>query len=509
MKPIRHGRQQHVTVIMPKFVLPALLAPANLVGHTSKFASRGAPLNESRFKNKSMNKRGIAFLTTLLTAWAMALMAAIWSSPVMAGAGDAANTYGLGPSNVGSAMAFSPFGSESFAVYYNPAAMARSAEGEMIAVLQHGDQELRAKSLGGDAPLLRDNNVLSDQSSELLLFGLKTRLSGASDSVGPVYFGLNVGVDEYSGNILPFQADTAEQGQFLRYQSQPLYLAFGGAVGNLLRGVDLGLSFRLTLGANAQLVAVSDLAGNTDSEKLSLEASPSLSPAVGVTLRPREMLCGSNGCLPFGLDALEAALFWRDESDFGVSVDANVVIPGVIPEPGLDLVLDTIDSYQPEVLGFGLLYPVNQLEFATSVELHRWSHLEKRFTGDTVRDQANARFDDITIVRLGASYQWSGALKLHTGISVEESPLKSTQSQDVNFLDADRKVFAVGATYRFNDFPVVNHPLELGFAYQYQQLERAEFDLLSINSPTSPLPYERVSAGGDIHVFSGSAALKF
>ena len=76
-------------------------------------------------------------------------------------------------------------------------------------------------------------------------------------------------------------------------------------------------------------------------------------------------------------------------------------------------------------------------------------------------------------------------------------------------MDADRKVFAVGATYRFNDFPVVNHPLELGFAYQYQQLERAEFDLLSINSPTSPLPYERVSAGGDIHVFSGSAALKF
>ncbi|WP_238582892.1 OmpP1/FadL family transporter [Isoalcanivorax pacificus] len=466
-------------------------------------------MKDSRLNNKSTNRSGMKLLAAPVTSWVMALMAAMCSSPVMAGAGDTANTYGLGPLNVGTAMAFSPFGSGAFAVYYNPAAMARSAEGEIIAVLQHGDQELRAKSLGGDAPLVRDNNVLNDQSSELLLFGLKTRLAGASDSIGPVYFGLNVGVDEYSGNILPFQADTSEQGQFLRYQSQPLYLAFGGAVGNLLRGVDVGLSFRLTLGANARLEAVSDLAGNTDTEKLSLEASPSLSPTVGVTLRPGEMLCGSSDCLPFGLDALETALFWRDESDFGVSVDANVVIPGVIPEPGLDLVLDTIDSYQPEVLGFGLLYPVNQLEFAASVELHRWSQLEKRFAGDTVRDQANTRFDDITIVRLGASYQWSDALKFHTGISVEDSPLKSTQSQDVNFLDSDRKIFAVGASYRFNDFPVVKQPLEFGVAYQYQQLDKAEFDLLSINSPTDPQPYERVQADGDIHVFSASASLKF
>ena len=310
-------------------------------------------MQDSRIHNNKITNKSV--ITHIFTVFVLALMTTLGSAPVMAGAGDAANTYGLGPLNVGTAMAFSPFGSGAFAVYYNPAAMARSAEGEIIAVLQHGDQELRAKSLGGDAPLVRENDVLSDQSSELLLFGVKTRLAGASDFIGPVYFGLNVGADEYSGNILPFQANTAEEGQFLRYQAQPLYLAFGGAVGNLLRGVDAGLSLRLTLDAKARLEAVTDLAGNTDSEKLSLEASPSLSPAVGVTLRPREMLCGSSDCLPFGLNALVAALFWRDESDFGVSVDANVVIPGVIPEPGLDLVLDTIDSYQPEVLGFGLL----------------------------------------------------------------------------------------------------------------------------------------------------------
>ena len=63
-----------------------------------------------------------------------------------AGAGDGATNYGLGPMNAGTALAFSPFASNSWSVYYNPAAMAGSPEGELSAIVQYGDQELRAKS---------------------------------------------------------------------------------------------------------------------------------------------------------------------------------------------------------------------------------------------------------------------------------------------------------------------------------------------------------------------------
>lgn len=134
--------------------------------------------------------------------------------------------------------------------------MARSPEGDLSAVVQYGDQELRAKSLGGSDPLTRESDVLSDSSSELVLLGIKTRITGASesDTSRSMYLGINVGVDEYISNILPYQANTAEQGQFLRYESQPLYLAFGGAVRDLVRGVDAGLSARLTLAAKARLV---------------------------------------------------------------------------------------------------------------------------------------------------------------------------------------------------------------------------------------------------------------
>lgn len=433
-----------------------------------------------------------------------------WSpTTLIAGAGDAATTYGLGPVNVGSAQAFSVFDSGAWATYYNPAALARSPEGEVTAVIQYGDQELRARSRGGSAPFERGNNVLSDQSSELLLLGIKTRMAGTSDGGGtPVYLGINVGVDEFTSNALPFAANTSEEGQFLRFQSQPLFLSLGGAIGNLLHGVDVGVSARLTLAAKARLEAVSDLAGNTDSERLSLEAEPSLSPSVGANIRLNDVLCGSQACLPFGLKP-ELALFWRDESSYDVDVDANVVIPGVIPEPGLDLALTTLDTFQPRVYGVGLLLPINKFELVATVERQQWSRLEKEFAGDTVRNQADLKFSDITVTRLGARYQWDDALTLYGGIAIEDSPLKSRQSQDVNFLDTDRLIVGVGADYRINNTPIIGRPLVLSIAYQYQQLDDADFDLTSINSPTDPAPYETVRADGDVHVISGSLSLRF
>ncbi|MDF1822169.1 MAG: outer membrane protein transport protein [Alcanivoracaceae bacterium] len=433
------------------------------------------------------------------------------SEHALAGAGDAASTYGLGPVNAGSAQALSAFEPGAWAVYYNPAAMARSPEGELSTVVQYGEQELRAKSLGGSDPVTRENDVLSDTSSELVLLGLKTRIAGASepDSSRPMYLGINVGVDEYTSNILPFQANTAAEGQFLRYESQPLYLAFGGAVRDLVRGVDAGFSARLTLAAKARLDAVSDLAGNTDSEKLSLEGEPSLSPALGLNIRTSELFCGSTTCMPFGLDELEAALFWRDETDYEVGVDANVVIPGVIPEPGLDLALSTVDSYQPEVFGGGLLLPLGKFELVVSVEEQKWSELENKFAGDTVRNQANLRFRDVVVPRLGARFQWTDQLRLFGGMAQEDSPLKSSRSQDVNYLDTDKIVLGLGGDYRLNSAPLINAPLVLSLSYQYQKLEERDFELTSINSPSDPAPYETVRADGEIQVISLSASVKF
>ena len=257
------------------------------------------------------------------------------------------------------------------------------------------------------------------------------------------------------------------------------------------------------------MTAVSNLAGDTHSEQLQLKAKPSFTPSAGLNINPQKLFCGSDDCLPWQLDEAEVALFWRGESDYGVDVKGNFVIPGTIPEPGIDLRFLTIDSYQPEVYGGSFLVPFGDFEVVLSLERHRWSELGDKFAGDTVRDQAELSFRDITVPRAGIRYQWSDQLSLVGGVSMEESPLMGRTSRDVNFLDSDRALVGVGGSYRFDDVPGISVPVEIGFGYQYQRLDDREFDLTSRNSPSDPAPYETVRADGEVHVFSGSVELPF
>lgn len=429
------------------------------------------------------------------------------------GMGESATAYGLGPSNVAGVQSFSLFSDDAWSVYYNPAAMARSKTGYFSAVVQHGEQDLRATSLGGPDPFPRDSDTLQSTDSQLLLIGLKSSLSGAISSDHPIYFGVNIGVDEYSKNILPFSANTQRGGQYLRYGQQPLYLAFGGAT-EIVRGVNAGVSARINIHAQATLEARSDLAGNTDSEKLSLNAKPSVSPTVGVNVNWSDMLCAEGACLPSWLGGLETSLVWRGDSEVQTAVDAEVVIPGVIPSPGLALSIFALDTYQPEVIAVGLLYPFDRFDVALSVEQQKWSTLEKRLARDTVRDDAvgasgGLQFDDIVVPRLGLNFRWTDALSLTAGVSVESSPLKGSQSLNVNYLDSDKSVIGVGASYRFDRVIGLSLPVNVALGYQYQMLEERDFALTDANSSSAPDPYETVQADGEIHVLSGSVSLLF
>lgn len=445
-----------------------------------------------------------------LTSTSMAIFLASFfmMQSAHAGMGESATAYGLGPGNVASAQSFSLFADDAWSVYYNPAAMARSQTGYFSAVIQHGEQDLRATSRGGSDPFPRNSDTLQSTDSQLLVIGLKSSLSGATSFDHPIYFGINIGVDEYSKNILPFSANTERAGQYLRYGQQPLYLSFGGAT-EIVSGVNAGLSARINIHAQATLEARSDLSGNTDSEKLSLSAKPSISPTVGVNLVWSDIFCEQNDCLPSWLTGLETSIVWRGDSEVQTAVDANVVIPGVISAPGLALSLFALDTYQPEVIGVGFLYPFSRFNVALSVEQQKWSALSDRLKKDSVRNQANLKFDDTFVPRLGVQFQWTDFLMLSAGVAVEKSPLKGNRSQDVNFLDNDKTVVGIGAAYRFNRVIGLSVPLEVAVGYQYQQLESRDFELTYLSSSSDPDPYETVRAEGEIHVVSGSVSLQF
>ena len=449
-----------------------------------------------------------------IVARGAALALAIGSTTAAyASMGNIGTTYGVLPSDVASAQALSMFNTQVSAVYYNPAYLTKDPRGELTLGLLHADHELRATSLGGANPPNRSGgDVLQDSPSQHTLIGMKTDLSSLTKFNHPIFFGVMIGVEKYGEEMLAFESQTSREGQYFEYGRQPLFLNLGGAT-TLWRGIDIGASARITLHSEAELVATTNLAGETRYEELNVSAKPSIRPILSATVDMAETFCPDNeGCW---LDGFETAFAFRGYSNTNTTVDAQTVIPGTIAPPGLNLKVTTLDSYQPNIYSAGLLYGGERFRVGASVEMQQWSELEEEFDSDTIKDQAvnsnvgTLAFQDIVVPRLGAEYQLNDNFMLTGGVAYSESPLESNASLDVNYLDADKWIVGLGLTAKYKNPHFLAYPVRFDFGYQYQKLEAREFDLYATNSPTYPEPYETVEADGDVHVFSGSVTLKF
>ena len=67
-------------------------------------------------------------------------------------------------------------------------------------------------------------------------------------------------MEKYGDEMLAFNSQTSQGGQYLEYGRQPLFLNLGGGT-QIWRGLDMGLSARITLHSKAELVATSTLGG--------------------------------------------------------------------------------------------------------------------------------------------------------------------------------------------------------------------------------------------------------
>ncbi|MFT6634296.1 MAG: hypothetical protein ACJAUE_000187 [Alcanivorax sp.] len=432
----------------------------------------------------------------------------------MASMGNIGTTYGVLPSDLASAQALSMFNSQVSATYYNPAYLAKDSRGELTTGLLHADHELRASSVGGGSAPLRDGDILQDSPSQQVLLGMKTDLTSLTQYDHPLYFGFMLGVEKYGEEMLAFNSQTSTSGQYFEYGRQPLFLNLGGGT-QIWRGLDMGLSARITLHSEAELVATSTLAGETSYETLNVSAKPSIRPIFGLNMDWGESFCGEGDSCWF--NGLETAFSYRGYSNTNTTVDSTITIPGTVLDPGINLAITTIDSYQPNIYAAGLAYGRERWRVGVTLEMQEWSSLEEELEGDTIKDQAvntggapyELRFKDIVVPRIGGEFNINDTYKLTGGVAFSESPLDSNASLEVNYLDADKMILGLGLTAEYKSVPVLAYPVRFDLAYQYQQLDSREFDLYDRRSPSFPQSYETVEAEGDVHVFSGSITLKF
>jgi hypothetical protein len=424
--------------------------------------------------------------------------------------GNTASTYGLLPADVGTAMGLSMFNSQASALYYNPAYLTRDPRGELTVGLLHGDQELRAVSQGnpsGGAPsVIRDGDILNDTLSQQQVIALKTDLTDMTKFEHPIYFAIIAGVEKFGEEMLAFDSSTSMEGQFFNYGRQPLFLNLGGGL-ELANGITTGASAHISLRSEATLIASANLAGETQREELTVSAKPVIRPVLSMNLEWDKVFCGKEDC---GIwTGLETAFAFRGHTEARTAVESNLTIPGTVIDPGITVLIDTIDSYQPDIFSAGLLYHfTDNFRAAVTVEQQNWSDLEDELARDTVKDQAFAEFKDIVVPRIGAEWTVNDHLILSGGVAYQESPLESIQTPDVNYLDSDKLIVGVGSSLIIQNPPVLAYPLRLDFGYQFQKLEERDFELTT-NRPGVANPYEVVTADGDVHVFSGAITVKF
>ena len=143
--------------------------------------------------------------------------------------------------------------------------------GELTAGLLHGEQELKS-----------DDTVVNDTRSQQQLIALKTNLSELTKINHPLYFAIIAGVEKFGEEMLAFNSSTSDEGQFLKYGRQPLFLNVGGGT-QFLNGINVGASVHISLRSEATLNASSNLAGETQYEELDVTAKPVLRPVLSTS----------------------------------------------------------------------------------------------------------------------------------------------------------------------------------------------------------------------------------
>ncbi|MCE7521809.1 outer membrane protein transport protein [Alloalcanivorax xenomutans] len=428
-----------------------------------------------------------------LRAGALLLAPAIASANM----GNIATSYGVLPSDVATVQALSMFNTQVSTTYYNPAFLARDTRGEMTAGLMHADPNLKADSQQ------HGKYKVQDDPTQQILLGLRTDLSGITELGQSVVLGLLLGSEKYSQELMAFTSQTAPYGQYFNQGREPLFLSLGIGT-NIWRGLAIGFATRVTLHSDAKLVANTDLSGNTQYETLDVTAKPVLRPILSMSLDWKETFCPDADCWYNGV---ETAFAFRGYSYARVSVDANTIIPGTIPEPGLFINLSTIDSYQPNTYVFGTQVKKGKWRTGVALEFQEWSKLEDKLTAghDDIKDVGDLQFRDTFIPRIGVEYEFEPGIGFSGGIAYQESPLETGVNKEINYLDARRTIFGLGFHATAQRVYGFAHPVRFDLAYQYHAIGERDFRLISDQTGNN----DRVKTDGDVSVFAASISMQF
>src|SRR5699024_3615257 len=121
-------------------------------------------------------------------------------------------------------------------------------------------------------------------------------------------------------------------------------------------------------------------------------------------------------------------------------------------DPGMNLRILTLDSYQPAITTVGTQYQGSRWRFGGAVEYQACSKLGKEIKKDTIAGPAAEadgerpalQFLDIVVPRLAGEYNITEHIAITGGVAYSRTTIKSRGALDMNLLDGDKVIVGLG-----------------------------------------------------------------
>lgn len=397
-------------------------------------------------------------------------------------------TYGFSPRGMAMGNAMSAHVNDWSSVYYNMAGLGKTKEliERAKSKEKSGINQVSVNYLV-TAPQLdininrvdKDGTPLSTNGAEDLDFG--TFMMGFAMDLNTIYrmpdpvssarMGFAMGTNDDLTVVKINDVDPRTH-NFLRYgkEAQRALILAGAGFGFMddLFGVGLGLN--ISFGGSGT-IALSDLEVTED------EQIPIDNAMMDISLEPT-MVAGlyfSPGRRYQALEGLNFGLTYRQKSKLDIS-PLNTVAKLKTGNVLLNLKLALLDYFQPDIFTFGTSWQHSQrLTLSLEAEFQRWSGFAISANHETNFANDLPELDDIIVPKLGFEYLVSRRLAIQGGYCYEPSFIPdSGLEKSINFLDSNKHIASIGASYRLPAFTRMRREVTLFAAFQQQFLEKRD-----------------------------------
>ncbi len=421
------------------------------------------------------------------------MLAALAAPAIASGFPD---TYGFGIRAMAMGNAFTAVADDFSAVYYNPAGLSQKSGHEVELNVMYGAPQFEVTTLSGQKLVTVDTNgyIRTDPTEAMSGHDLKLAvpLIGAVLDVSRVVpvlpmnvrFGVGVSMPQGFDSSYQMHDYPPDQPHFIRYGDNidRMVLNLGIGIECVEDLLHLGLGTYVMLGGPGMFFVddQQDILQAYQNEVVAqAEFVPtwSFEPVAGILVTPFD------GKLKLGLSYAAAG-----EVDMGpVHILSRMVIGGSL-HVGIPMTLDINCFYTPAQTRMGLAVDLDNFLISLDVAHQQWSKYDYSETDKHHYNIANAYdpinnprgyvgietgspdFDDTVNISLGGEYRINQDASLLMGFSHVPTPVPSQSGRISNYLDADKKVYSLGASYTFH--PKIMHPpVKITGVLQYQDVD--------------------------------------